>query len=455
MEYNKTVRGKYNNERAIRKENGVFFTPPWVVDYMISLIDEQHLTSKERLSILEPAAGMCQFLSGFKKNKPQLFQRASKKVAVDINGELLNRAREELVLYGVEFVCADYILWNTEDRFDVIIGNPPYGIPSQSHHYPIRVDNQTKERYKQTLTTWYGKYNMYGAFIEKSVNLLKDGGQLIFIVPSTFMILDEYRKLRTFLASAGETTIIYMGKNVFRPDADVATAILNFKKDSHARHRLRLLEHNGEEKKLISERQDWTGQPVLFASEFSKALEQYCSLRIGDVYSVHISLRTPEVRTNPHVLKRASVDSDDFLPLLNSKNLNPGRVDYVSTHGYWVKANNISKLRPFFSEPRIVMGMGFRGTRNIAAAYDYKAYPWYGEVYHLLIKQDLFGRSFDLEEEDVVNFLNSGLVKRYIKETFREITYHLSVSQIKHIPLPTKKELENIRRDLNDAQLDS
>jgi len=58
---------------------------------------------------------------------------------------------------------------------------------------------------------------MYGAFIEKSVNLLKDGGQLIFIVPSTFMILDEYRKLRTFLASAGETTIIIWAKTSSGP----------------------------------------------------------------------------------------------------------------------------------------------------------------------------------------------------------------------------------------------
>ena len=59
-----------------------------------------------------------------------------------------------------------FILWNTADKYDIIIGNPPYGIPSLSDHYTIKVDNKTKERYKEIFETWYGKYNVYGAFIE-------------------------------------------------------------------------------------------------------------------------------------------------------------------------------------------------------------------------------------------------------------------------------------------------
>jgi adenine-specific DNA-methyltransferase len=69
-----------------------------------------------------------------------------------------------------------------------------------------------------------------------------------------------------------------------------------------------------------------------------------------------------------------------------------------------------------------------------------------GDVYHLIRKNDLMSREFDLSDEEVVEYLISDYVKRYIKDVYREITYHLSITQIKSIPLPTKKEFDQIRK---------
>ncbi|MCX8029936.1 MAG: SAM-dependent methyltransferase, partial [Brevinematales bacterium] len=44
-----------------RKSLGMFFTPLWLVDYMTSLIDINGM-SYDRLKVLEPACGTCQFL---------------------------------------------------------------------------------------------------------------------------------------------------------------------------------------------------------------------------------------------------------------------------------------------------------------------------------------------------------------------------------------------------------
>lgn len=134
------------------------------------------------------------------------------------------------------------MLWQSNILFDLIIGNPPYGIPSLSEHYPIKIDPTTKNKYKNQFETWYGKYNVYGAFIEKSIKLLKPKGQLIFIVPATFMILDEFKKLRAFLSQNGKTVIIYLGQEVFKPEASVSVVVLNFLK-SLAVNRLELLEY--------------------------------------------------------------------------------------------------------------------------------------------------------------------------------------------------------------------
>jgi adenine-specific DNA-methyltransferase len=69
-----------------------------------------------------------------------------------------------------------------------------------------------------------------------------------------------------------------------------------------------------------------------------------------------------------------------------------------------------------------------------------------GDVYHLIRKKDLMSGEFDLTDEEVVEYLSSDYVKRYIKDVYREITYHLSITQIKNIPIPTKKEFEEIRK---------
>jgi hypothetical protein len=58
----------------------------------------------------------------------------------------------------------DFIEWETEMKFDVIIGNPPYQNPGKSKGEKL----------------WY-------RFIRKSVGLLKDDGYLAFVTPNAWM----------------------------------------------------------------------------------------------------------------------------------------------------------------------------------------------------------------------------------------------------------------------------
>ena len=411
---------------------------------MVGLIDS-HLLHSKKLKILEPACGICQFLNGIKRNRKDIFTCASKRVGVEINSEVVNYAYKNNLNNDLEIVCKDYLLWETEDRFDIIIGNPPYGIPSLSDHYTIKVDNETKRKYKQLYETWYGKYNIYGAFIEKSVKLLKDNGQLIFIVPATFMILDEFKKLREFLSRTGKTEIIYMGPNVFKPEVGVTTTILKFTKTAAEKNKLFLYDYNDGKLNLIDRRDNWTGGVVLFSTEFSKEIDRICSFRLGDIYAVKISPRTPEIKNNPDVVKSEKPEKDNLVPILNSKNLKIGRINYKPVSGYWIEADKKITLRDFFDSPHVVVGLGFRGSGQVGAAYDYKAYPWMGDVYHLLREYTLTSVGFDLTDKEVVVFLNSNIVKRYINDVFRNITYHLNITKLKLLPLPTKEELRKIK----------
>jgi len=95
-----------------------------------------------------------------------------------------------------------------------------------------------------------------------------------------------------------------------------------------------------------------------------------------------------------------------------------------------------------------VVGLGFREDGRVGAAIDEKCYPWMGDVYHLLRKNDLysFNKEFDMSDQEVVEYLNSDYVKRYVKDTYREITYHLNVTLLKSLPLPKRKEWQEIKK---------
>jgi len=142
------------------------------------------------------------------------------------------------------------------------------------------------------------------------------------------------------------------------------------------------------------------------------------------------------------------INDNNVVPILNGKNLKIGKVNYEPISGYWIDINKKTKLRKFFDKPHIVLGLGFRGDGQIGAAYDYKSYPWMGDVYHLLRKNTLINNNFNLTEEEVVNFLNSEIVKRYVKDIFRDITYHFSITQLKLVPLPLKEELKVLKETL-------
>lgn len=441
----KTHQDRINgNLKGIKKDYGMFFTPEWIVNFMVNLIDSSKYIDANQVNILEPACGLAQFLIGIKKNRFTLYKQ-SKFFGVEINQDIINYLKALNIPDEIQIIQNDYLLWQPEIEFDIIIGNPPYGIPSPSSHYTIRVSSATKEKYKSLFETWYGKYNVYGAFIEKSIKLLKPNGQLIFIIPSTFMILDEFKKLRQFLAQNGGSAIIYMGSDVFKPEADVSSVILNFIKGDKFAHRLEVMEYIKNKIIPLKVNTKWCGEIIKFETDYTRIIEQICSFHLEDIYEIRISPRTSEIKNNPYIIKEKPANESLYFPMLNGRNLKCNNIIYEPITGYWIKKTDFKKIRNFFDVPHIVVGLGFRENGRVAAALEEKCYPWMGDVYHLLRKGDLFTLNFDMKDSDVVEYLNSDYVKKYLKEVFREITYHLSITQLKSLPLPNKKEWEKIK----------
>ncbi|MEW6041111.1 MAG: N-6 DNA methylase, partial [Elusimicrobiota bacterium] len=113
-----------NQLKDIKKDYGMFFTPEWVVNFMVSLVDIAGLKNKKKFNILEPACGLCQFLIGIKRKQPELFKK-SQLFGIELNPDIINYLTTLKIDKNINLIKTDYLLWNSKMTFDLIIGNPP------------------------------------------------------------------------------------------------------------------------------------------------------------------------------------------------------------------------------------------------------------------------------------------------------------------------------------------
>ena len=81
----------------------------------------------------------------------------------------------------------NYLSYNTEKKFDLIIGNPPY--------FVLKKNMVNKEYYDY----FDGRPNIFILFIIKSLSLLADNGILSFILPKSFLNCLYYDKTRKYI----------------------------------------------------------------------------------------------------------------------------------------------------------------------------------------------------------------------------------------------------------------
>jgi len=396
------------------KTYGAVSTPKEVVRFMLKVSE---IEEWKGLNILEPGCGFYDF-------SREIFCQHPNNVftGVEVNPKIYEVVSK---LFPFRTVLADFLLWDTNERFDLVIGNPPYGILG-SKRYPIKVSREVKERYKHLYETWRGKYNAYGLFIEKGVKLLKEGGRLVFVVPCTFMILDEFSKLREFLAKSGAVKIYYLGKDVF--DKNVTVCVLVVIKSSQLRGVLELYEVKSYLGEVVFwyTRRGYKGEIIRFENEETRRFEEGKPC-VQDLFDLHFAARSVEYYKNPKVSRKPK---PGYICVLKGDNLHPNWIDYEHCYsGLWVPKDSVGEFRWFYTVPHIVVGHTKGG--KVVAAVDDRCYAWREEI-HLVPKVPL-----SVEEmRRVAEYLNSNEVQRYVKTLYKDITPHVTITQLRLLPLP-------------------
>ena len=175
-------------EEPSKNKYGQYFTPEIVADFMINLA-----SINEKSKVLEPSCGEGIFLELLKK------KGYNKLSAFELDSELIPNKFKNIIK-NESFISA-----KIDEKFDLIIGNPPY----------IRWKN-LEDELKQELATnhlWNKYFNSlcdYSyIFILKSIEHLKENGQLIFITPEYWLNTTHSQTLRNYMLQNGYFEEIY------------------------------------------------------------------------------------------------------------------------------------------------------------------------------------------------------------------------------------------------------
>ena len=123
---------------------------------------------------------------------------------------------------GHEIMYEDFFKWfsRNTNKYNLVFGNPPYVAQKN-------ISLESKLHMQDLLNRYTGKANLYQFFIHRSVDLLEDKGELIFIVPKEWLYSTSAQELRSHLDGLGGFThLIDCGEEKLFEDADVPSIII-------------------------------------------------------------------------------------------------------------------------------------------------------------------------------------------------------------------------------------
>ena len=174
---------------------------------------------------------------------------------------------------------------------------------------------------------------------------------------------------------------------------------------------------------LCYSKDSYDGGIIRFDTSETHQFEEEAS-PLSDFFSLHFAARSPEIKKHPHVAQELK---DGLVPILTGRNLHPGWIDYDRCYSsLWMDREKAPSLRKYYAFPHIVVGHTKGG--KLVAAMDNRCYPWREDI-HLVPKV------LGLDLDAITAYLNSETAQEYMHTLYRDITPHVTITQLKQLPL--------------------
>lgn len=220
-----------------RKQNGVVFTPEWVVDFMIEeIFSSREISGDEK--ILDAGCGEGVFAVAAAQKFSKLSGKKIEKVIeqniyfADISREFTETTKQNLQrlsknkIKKFNAITDDFCFHNFDEKFDFIIGNPPY----------VRIQNLNDRReqlQKNYITASNGSIDLYFCFFERALKLLNEKGKIALITPNSHFYSAAGKNLRNVILSHLIKIVNFDHFQVFK-NVTAYTAITFLQKENSA-----------------------------------------------------------------------------------------------------------------------------------------------------------------------------------------------------------------------------
>lgn len=248
---------------GIREEEGQFFTPQNGVELLVSLVNPQ---PGER--VIDPATGAGGFLSAtinhLVRGGIAISAATSCVYGVEKDSYLAKLTSTRLSVRSLEpsnVHCGDSLAWEAQNGntvpidglFDVVLTNPPFGKNIVSTNKTVQKDYELGFDWKINAKT--GQYERNGKlsvnvppqvlFVEKSLNLLKEGGRLGIVLPESLLTSKSYSYVIQYMRERGEFhAVLGMPEDFFKTSGKGGThtkaCLVFFTKNTAAGNRNKL-----------------------------------------------------------------------------------------------------------------------------------------------------------------------------------------------------------------------
>lgn len=489
-----------------RKEQGIYYTPSFIVDYIVRnalgpVLDKcRSIEDLKKIKVLDPACGSGSFLIkaleviGDKYKEFNRLVDTNTKIqiiienlyGVDLDEQAVEIARLNLMISaldnrvlfpslsnnikngnslisGTDEELKKYFGKNYRDKkpfnwqeefpdvfkrggFDVVIGNPPYVNIANIK------DANERDYLKENFETAKNKSDLYSFFTERAVGLLRDGSTLGFIFSNSWLGTESFSRFREFLVdNTTVTELVRLPPDVFAGATVTTVLIFLQKKKAPEDHKVKLLEYVDAKFTELSAGLSYArikespGFSFSFGEEVSFNVP---IIKLGDMARFSLGIKTSDDKK--FILDEKK--NEDSYKLLRGKDVNRYFYQYA---GKWIWYKPDLMMQKVGAGPRRIEyflreKLLFRSITggSIIATFDDEMFLTNDKV-HILYD------SRDYPLKFILGIVNSKIIGRWIRSTFNDLL-EIKINQLEHVPIPKvskEKQMKVVKLVDNILQL--
>jgi adenine-specific DNA-methyltransferase len=196
-------------------------TPSEVVDRMVDKLFRNGPPRPDS-TVLDPGCGTGAFIEGVIRWCRHHNCASPKILGIELDSKHLPEAHARLGGHESVTILNEDFLGCLNERFDYIIGNPPYVSIT-------KLSSIERGTYRQSYSTATGRFDLYLLFFEQALRLLQPEGRLIFVTPEKFVYVQSAASLRRALSRVAVEELHFIDEGTFGPltTYPVITTVVN------------------------------------------------------------------------------------------------------------------------------------------------------------------------------------------------------------------------------------